>query len=325
MSVELRSGRTGPAALFAGALYRSAPAGSLVEVRFRAGGGMGRRFVEVDRLDRLVGTVLSLAARTDVYVGVVPRRRHGGGRRDLVERAGVLWVDCDSRESVEALRRFRPLPGMVVASGSSQNVHAYWFLDKPTELDVIERVNRRLAAALDADLRCAEAARILRPVGSVNRKHSPAVAVRLLRLAEHDRVEIAELEECLPADPSPVVVRAPRSRQFGAAPDRLELIPPREYFERLTGLQVGRSGKAVCPFHEDRTPSLHVYEQPGQGWYCFGCGRGGSVMDLAALLWLSGHASGMPLRGRQFIEVRDRLMSMFLGGEDVIAGPVQRA
>jgi hypothetical protein len=285
MSVQLTSGRMGPAALFAGALYRLAPAGSLVEIRFRVGEGMGRRFVEVDRLGRLVGTVLSLAARTDVYVGVIPRRRRGGGRRDLVECAGVLWVDCDSSESVEALRRFRPMPAMVVGSGSNQNCHAYWFLDEPAELDAIERINRRLAGALDADLRCAEAARILRPVGSVNRKHSPPIAVRLLRLAEHERAAITELEQRLPADPSPAVVRAPRSRHPGAGPDRLELIPPREYFERLTGRPVGRSGKALCPFHEDRRPSLHVYEQPGQGWYCFGCGRGGSAVDLAALLW----------------------------------------
>ena len=167
MSVELRSGRSGQAALFAGALYRSAPAGSLVEVRFRLGEGMGRRFVEVGLLDRLVGTVLSLASRTDVYVGVVPRRRRGGGRRDLVERAAVVWVDCDSDAAVVALRRFRPLPGMVVGSGSGQNCHAYWFLDEPVELDVVERVNRRLAGALNADLVCADAARILRPVGSV--------------------------------------------------------------------------------------------------------------------------------------------------------------
>lgn len=302
MSVELRSGRSGPAALFAGALYRSAPAGSLVEVRFRLGEGMGRRFVEVGLLDRLVGTVLSLASRTDVYVGVVPRRRRGGGRRDLVERAAVVWVDCDSDAAVVALRRFRPLPGMVVGSGSGQNCHAYWFLDEPVELDVVERVNRRLAGALNADLVCADAARILRPVGSVNRKHSPPVVVRLLRLAEHERVGIAELELRLPADRSPEVeVRPRRSRPPGAGPDRLELIPPREYFERLTGLPVGRSGKARCPFHDDHKPSLHVYEQPGQGWYCFGCGRGGSAVDLAALLWQR------DTRGTDFTELRREL------------------
>jgi hypothetical protein len=54
-----------------------------------------------------------------------------------------------------------------------------------------------------------------------------------------------------------------------------------------------------------------VYQEPGRGWYCFGCGRGGSIYDLAALLWLTGQSQGMPLRGRQFIEVRRRLMAIF--------------
>jgi len=30
---------------------------------------------------------------------------------------------------------------------------------------------------------------------------------------------------------------------------------------------------------------LHVYDEPARGWYCFGCGHGGSIFDLAALLW----------------------------------------
>jgi hypothetical protein len=37
--------------------------------------------------------------------------------------------------------------------------------------------------------------------------------------------------------------------------------------------------------HEDRTPSLHVYGDPERGWFCFGCGRGGSIYDFAALLF----------------------------------------
>jgi hypothetical protein len=50
---------------------------------------------------------------------------------------------------------------------------------------------------------------------------------------------------------------------------------------RATGLTAGRDGKVSCPFHgQDRSPSLHVYEDPAAGWYCFGCGRGGSIFDL---------------------------------------------
>ena len=56
-----------------------------------------------------------------------------------------------------------------------------------------------------------------------------------------------------------------------------------------------------CPFHTDTTPSLHAYEEPDRGWYCYGCGRGGSVYDLAALLW------SIPTSGSGFIELRQRL------------------
>jgi DNA primase len=71
--------------------------------------------------------------------------------------------------------------------------------------------------------------------------------------------------------------------------------------ERLTGQRVGRSRKVRCPFHEDRTPSLHVFAEPERGWYCFGCGRGGSIYDLAALLWRR------ETRGGDFLRVRREL------------------
>jgi hypothetical protein len=303
MSVEPGRGPSLQAGLFVGALYCSAPSGSVVEVRFRAGSGMDRRFLEVELLQRLAVTIRSLASRTDVYVGVVPRRRRGGGRTDLVERAGVVWVDCDGSASVVALREFRPMPGMVVSSGSAQNCHAYWFLREPAALEAIERVNRRLALTLGADVRCTDAARILRPAGSVNRKHSPPTTVRLLRLAATERVAVEDLERGLVAEPGQLARNRTGLRLADASErtDRLELIPPRVYFEQLTGLPVGRSGKVRCPFHDDGTPSLHVYEQPGQGWYCFGCGRGGSVFDLGALLW---HRE---TRGRDFWELRREL------------------
>jgi len=83
--------------------------------------------------------------------------------------------------------------------------------------------------------------------------------------------------------------------------DPLRSVPPPVYFERLTGLRVGRSGKLRCLFHDDRSPSLHVYREPARGWYCFGCGRGGSIYDLAALL------SGRETRGEDFSELRREL------------------
>lgn len=40
-----------------------------------------------------------------------------------------------------------------------------------------------------------------------------------------------------------------------------------------------------CPFHHEKTPSLKVYAEAGRGWMCFGCGKGGTVIDFAMNLF----------------------------------------
>jgi hypothetical protein len=282
---------------YAEALFGSTSRGALIEVRFRAPSGMSRCFQSVSRLDRLADTIVTLAEHTEVFVGVLPRWRRGGSRADVIARGRVLWADCDCAEAVAALRAFRPPPAMVVAS-SEQNRHAYWLLTEPFGVDVIEQTNRRIALALGADARCSDRARILRPAGSVNRKRPETVPVRLVDLAPETRVSLAELDRVLPCEP-PRAGSPPRRRIMSS--DTLEEIPPPVYFERLTGLRVGPSGKLRCLFHDDRSPSLHVYREPGRGWYCFGCGRGGSIFDLAALL------SGRDTRGQDFAELRREL------------------
>lgn len=54
---------------------------------------------------------------------------------------------------------------------------------------------------------------------------------------------------------------------------------------RFYGFRLNQAEFICCPFHSgDRTPSLKLY--PGtRGWHCFGCGRGGSVIDFAAKLF----------------------------------------
>jgi CHC2 zinc finger/RepB DNA-primase from phage plasmid len=291
---------------YAEALFGSAPRESLIEVRFRLPVGMGQRFHSVSRLDLLVESILVLSRRTDVYVGVLPRRRRSGGRADVIERAAVVWADCDTGESVRALRAFRPGPAMVVASSEGKR-HAYWFLTEPVTVDVVEGTNRRIALALGADVACSDRARILRPVGSVNRKRCEPAMVRLMYLAAAERVPVAELDRVLPLEPvsSERVTRVLRHGRIGLS-DPLEAIPPPVYVEQLTGERVGRSGKIRCPFHEDRTPSLHVYDDPKRGWYCFGCGRGGSIFDLAGLLW------ERDTHGKEFVALRRELEDCLL-------------
>jgi hypothetical protein len=40
-----------------------------------------------------------------------------------------------------------------------------------------------------------------------------------------------------------------------------------------------KHGFMCCPFHGEKAPSLKVYKNTG-GWHCFGCERGGSVIDF---------------------------------------------
>ena len=88
--------------------------------------------------------------------------------------------------------------------------------------------------------------------------------------------------------------------------DPLKNIEPRLYVEALTGEVVPASGWLSCPLpdHEDRTPSFQVL---ASHWRCFGCGRGGSVIDFAAAWY------GIAPRGRGYWELRDLIVEA-LGG-----------
>jgi hypothetical protein len=200
---------------------------------------------------------------------------------------------------------------MVVASGSDQHLHAYWFLQEPVELDRLERLNRRLAAALGADGGVvSQPHMILRPAGSLNRKRSPPAPVRLIGLQEGHRPGADEIDEQLPRERTEPASTSHAGLSRAPSPiassDPLRLVPPPVYFERLTGLRVGRCDKLRCLFHDDRSPSLHVYREPGRGWHCFGCGRGGSIYDLAAPF------SGREPRGSDFSEPRRELDELML-------------
>ena len=50
----------------------------------------------------------------------------------------------------------------------------------------------------------------------------------------------------------------------------------------LYGIDVNRYGKALCPFHNDRHPSLYVTDDH---YHCFACGAHGDVIDFVGKLF----------------------------------------
>ncbi|MEY2585846.1 MAG: primase, partial [Verrucomicrobiota bacterium] len=59
--------------------------------------------------------------------------------------------------------------------------------------------------------------------------------------------------------------------QIAAANDIVEVIGT--YFPLK---RAGSTFKAICPFHQEKTPSFTV-SPSRQTFHCFGCGAGGSV------------------------------------------------
>ena len=60
---------------------------------------------------------------------------------------------------------------------------------------------------------------------------------------------------------------------FSQVKNCLEISQVLEYY----GVQINSRGFALCPFHQENTPSFKVYDD---NFYCFGCGESGTVIDF---------------------------------------------
>lgn len=302
------------ATLFLTTHARPAPEGALIELRMRRlnGAGMAQAFIPASDPKRAAALAVEHGRTTDVYVGVVPRT-HAHGGKDAVPAVRCLWADCDTDEALRRVSRFEPQPAMAVRS-SGGKAHVYWPLREWVAGDDADRALRRLAHALGADERCAERARILRVPGTLNHKHAPPEPVRLVRFEPPPRDfltadVVGALPDPAPEHDAPVAVRRP-ARTDGTVADVLRGIPADAYVPALTGREPIR-GYVTCPFHgggQERTPSLWVLGRAGHeaDWWCFGCGAGGGIFDLAARLW------GLDTR-REFPALIQRLSAELLG------------
>jgi CHC2 zinc finger/RepB DNA-primase from phage plasmid len=279
-----------------------APGARLLEIRFALRDqDMGRLFIAAHSAPGASRLIRRLAMKTDVYVGVCLRNRRSGNR-NAIDQSHLAFVEIDKPDALDRLRAFPHRPSMIVSSGSAGHAHAYFALSAPVTVSELERANRRLAHALAGDLASVDGARILRPPASWNHKHSPAAPVELIELDESRRYDVSQLVDALDDPPGRPSARPATCRRNGRTElDRLLLaIPAGEYVHTLTGVSPNRTGKMHCPFHEDRTPSLQLYEDGT--WYCYGaCQAGGSIFDFAAHLW------EMDTKDRAFLKLRARL------------------
>jgi hypothetical protein len=103
---------------------------------------------------------------------------------------------------------------------------------------------------------------------------------------------------------------------------------------------VGDKWVARCPLpdhHEDRSPSFTVYPNEG-GWFCYGCLRGGDVVELARFAWaydkgevamaaaqlLTEFGYPIPERAPAFFRRQERQATVRQALEDAKIGRLQR-
>lgn len=103
-------------------------------------------------------------------------------------------------------------------------------------------------------------------------------------------------------------LREPRAvrTDWRAIGDRLRELPATEYVQRIAGREIEDRQRITCPLpdHDDHTSDFGIRQT---GWHCFGCNRGGTIYDFAALYWERGEDP----KGQMFKAVRTELAEMF--------------
>lgn len=126
---------------------------------------------------------------------------------------------------------------------------------------------------------------------------------------------IAQREGVLPelfapsASPWPVPPKRPWVPCANGRHRDLDSIPTSDYVYVLTGHEVAPGHRCDCPLpdHDDTSHDFALVRDSDTRWCCYGCNRGGTIFQFAALLW----GIQPPLRGTTFREVRDRLHDVF--------------
>ena len=255
----------------------------------------GRRAQFLDCGD--VGALQALARSTRIdglecWCSVLPRTEPVAGGR-AVPGGALLWADVDTPGTVwraRALRERLPVRLLVESGGAADPREARWHLylavSRWLDGDELEAANARLAELLGGD-RVGDRGRLMRLPGTTNLKGGHPG--RWCRVVACDlRAPAPDVETVIGALPQP----APRASSPGRGSSSrgdcaaLDELAPREWFALLEpDRPISDYGYAQCPLHDDHIPSLKLYDEPRDGWYCWACARGGDLIEYAAWRW----------------------------------------
>ena len=99
--------------------------------------------------------------------------------------------------------------------------------------------------------------------------------------------------------------------------DRANIREIAEYY----GFKPNRAHKICCPFHGEKTPSLHIYGKTNT-FHCFGCGIGGdSVTFTAKLFNISAYQSALKINTDFGLNIRPPTETT---GENPVPEPKER-
>ncbi len=303
-SPNLRNPVLEDAVPFLEALLTGVPGNQFLELRTIAKGGASRkRFYLIDNL-RGQGIAsalpLHLDSKENVYYGVAPRyekleAKTGEDRGDAVNLATAIWFDEITKPPPE----LPPFSWMVETSFNKVQ-GGYFLTESTSDLERVERLNKRLGAAVGGD-NVWNRGRILRLPGFINAKYEDNQRSYLIEFHPERRYTLEELERLLPplpADKAQDEDVGERSYESPFNPHHGEPLPDdvkERFLDYLKGLGLTRHSdgryRGPCPFAHENGASdgeTALYVSPVSGtWHCFGSShegkRNGGIHSFRAL------------------------------------------
>jgi hypothetical protein len=118
----------------------------------------------------------------EVLIGLPQAQPCNGG----VSSGTVLWARVEGTEQLARARRFRPLPSLVLAEGSSSRRWLLWSLSEPVGYTDLLAANRKVAYALKATQKFGDPDLAWLPAPGTRLGKTGSIPVRVARLTAED-------------------------------------------------------------------------------------------------------------------------------------------